>query len=92
MKTDNLFFLKAVFLSVAVSAACLLPVLAMPIAQQEYSLKMYFTDAPLGQVLDEFTSQTGVSFSYETSMEDIRLASVNVNATDVSLEYLLEQI
>ena len=92
MKTDNLFFLKAVFLSVAVSAACLLPVLAMPIAQQEYNLKMYFTDAPLGQVLDEFTNQTGVTFSYETSMESIVIGKVNVNAEKASLDTLLEQV
>ena len=92
MKTDNLFLLKAVFLSLAVLSAYLSSASAAPIAQQEYSLNMSFTDAPLGQVLDEFTSQTGVSFSYETSMEHIRLASVNVNATDVSLEYLLEQV
>ena len=92
MKTDNLFLLKALFLSLAVLSAYLSPAAAAPIAQQEYSLNMSFTDAPLGRVLDEFTSQTGVSFSYETSMEHIRLASVNVNATDVSLEYLLEQV
>lgn len=65
---------------------------AKPIDQQEYSLRLSFTNAPLKQVLDEFTGQTGVSFSYKTSMESINMASVNVDFENAPLETLLEEV
>lgn len=89
MRVKTLFLLKAVFLFALAFAAGMISMSAMPISQQEYSLKMSFDNAPLKQVLDEFTNQTGVTFSYGTSMEDITLSSVNVNAVDESLENLL---
>ena len=65
---------------------------AKPIDQQEYSLRLSFTNAPLKQVLDEFTGQTGVSFSYNTSMETINMASVNVDLENATLETLMEHV
>ena len=81
--------LKAVFLLCPVMFSCLTELSAEPILQQRFSLKMSFAAAPLKQVLDEFTNQTGVTFSYGTSMEDTSLSAVNVDAVDESLENLL---
>lgn len=81
--------LKAVFLLCPVMFSCLTELSAEPISQQRFSLKMSFAAAPLKQVLDEFTNQTGVTFSYGTSMEGTSLSAVNVDAVDESLENLL---
>lgn len=84
--------MKAVFLFLSIIVAGSSMDAAETISEREYSLDISFTDTPLGQVLDEFTRQTGVSFSYETSVGAIRLASVSVSESNASLETLLGKV
>ncbi len=62
------------------------------VLSREYDVELSYRQTALKEVLDEFTVQTGVTFSYETSLGSKILSSVSLNAKDASLETLLNRL
>lgn len=58
----------------------------------KYDVKLSFRNVKLEKVLDEFTEQTGITFSYETSLGEQVFPLVDVSATDSELEPILRQL
>lgn len=58
----------------------------------KYDVKLSFRNVKLEKVLDEFTRQTGITFSYETSLGEQVFPLVDVSATDSELEPILRQL
>ena len=61
-------------------------------AAQRLDLNLSFRNATLREVVTAFTEQTGVSFSYETTLGNRILADVNVESEDASLEETLNAV
>jgi TonB-linked SusC/RagA family outer membrane protein len=61
-------------------------------AQNTFSLNIDSTDARLSDVLDSFTAQTGVTFSFERSLGDVVLPKVHVSLSNAPLERLLSEV
>ena len=62
----------------------LLPCTAL--AQDRYNLRISYQEAPVKEVLNDFTAQTGVTFSSESSLLQKRLSRVNVNLSGATLD------
>ncbi|MGN0191328.1 MAG: carboxypeptidase-like regulatory domain-containing protein, partial [Candidatus Cryptobacteroides sp.] len=58
----------------------------------KYDVKLSFRNAKVEKVLDEITRQTGITFSYETTLGEQILQSVEVSASDSELEPILRKI
>ena len=89
MKERNLFLMKvAAFIAMAFMSMNAFA----SIASLQYDLRLSFRKAPVEQVLDEFTRQTGVTFTYANVLGKEILQSVNINASDADLDVLLNQV
>lgn len=89
MKERNLFLMKvAAFIAMAFMSMNAFA----SIASLQYDLRLSFRKAPVEQVLDEFTRQTGVTFTYANVLGKEMLQSVNINASDADLDVLLNQV
>ena len=61
-------------------------------AQGTYDVKLNYRNATLGEVLKSFTDQTGIVFSYESSLTDKTLPSVDVNLSGADLGKCLDAV
>ena len=59
-------------------------------AQGTYNLSLHYKDASLKTVLANFTEQTGVTFSYESTLVGKSIASVQVDLKNASLQQCME--
>ena len=59
-------------------------------AQDTYDLSLQYQDVRIKEVLASFTSQTGVSFSHESSLVEKKVSSVQVELRDATLEQCVE--
>ena len=62
------------------------------LADQRLNLNLSFSSASLREVVSAFTEQTGVVFSYETSLGKRTLSDVHVVIQDASLEEMLNTL
>lgn len=62
------------------------------LADQRLNLNLSFSSASLREVVSAFTEQTGVVFSYETSLGKRTLSDVHVVIKDASLEEMLNTL
>ena len=62
------------------------------IGQEKLDLKLSHRNAQLSKVLNDFTAQTGVTFSYETSLGNSLLEKVEVNMRGASLRTCLDAV
>lgn len=61
-------------------------------AAQRYDLKLSLRNAPLREVVTAFTQQTGVVFSYETSLGERTLPHVDVALNGSTLDEMLASV
>lgn len=59
---------------------------------EELSVDLSFASASLKQLTDAITGQTGIVFSYETSMASKTLSNINIRQTGISVEQLLSKL
>lgn len=60
--------------------------------QEKLDLKLSYRNAQLSRVLNDFTAQTGVTFSYETSLGGSLIEKVEVNLHGASLAACLDAV
>lgn len=58
--------------------------------ERDFDVRLMFKNAQLNTVLDEFTRQTGVTFSYETLLGKKILPLVEINSSGENLDNLLK--
>ena len=61
-------------------------------AAQRHDLKLSLRNVPLREVVTAFTQQTGVVFSYETSLGERTMAHVDVALNDSTLDEMLASV
>lgn len=61
-------------------------------AAQRHDLKLSFRSAPLREVVTAFTRQTGVVFSYETSLGERTMTDVDVALNGSTLDEMLASV
>ena len=61
-------------------------------AQETYNLSMRYQNVQLKEVLNSFTAQTGVTFSYESSLPEKTVSSVQVDLKNASLQNCVESV
>lgn len=78
--------------AVAFFASLLVWSFSVRAATGTYDLRLSFRNVRLETVLNEFTRQTGITFSYETTLGSEILKSVEVNLSGAGLETLLDKV
>lgn len=61
-------------------------------AQETLNLKLDYSNARLSDVLNDFTRQTGITFSYEVTLGDMIVARLEADLKNASLETCLEAV
>ena len=61
-------------------------------AQETLNLKLDYSNARLSDVLNDFTRQTGITFSYEVTLGDMIVAQLEADLKNASLETCLEAV
>ena len=61
-------------------------------AQDTLNLKLDYSNARLSDVLNDFTRQTGITFSYEVTLGDMIVARLETGLKNASLETCLEAV
>ena len=72
----------------------ILLVLILPLslyAQDTYTLNLQMKDATVQDVIQSITQQTGITFSYEASLLEKRMPSVNVKLHDATIQKCMEE-